>query len=56
MTEARRIVAWTSLTLDGYTSGPEGTSRPPLALMSPTTILATLALASRSPRAGSSGR
>jgi dihydrofolate reductase len=22
----RRIVAWTSLTLDGYTSGPEGTS------------------------------
>jgi dihydrofolate reductase len=26
MTEARRIVAWTSLTLDGYTSGPEGTS------------------------------
>ena len=25
MTAARRIVAWTSLTLDGYTSGPDGT-------------------------------
>ena len=24
MTDTRRIVAWTSLTLDGYTSGPEG--------------------------------
>lgn len=24
MTATRRIVAWTSLTLDGYTSGPEG--------------------------------
>ena len=26
MTATRRIVAWTSLTLDGYTSGPDGTS------------------------------
>jgi dihydrofolate reductase len=26
MTATRRIVAWTSLTLDGYTSGPEGVS------------------------------
>ena len=26
MTNTRRIIAWTSLTLDGYTSGPEGTS------------------------------
>ena len=24
MTATRRIVAWTSLTLDGYTSGPDG--------------------------------
>ena len=24
MTDTRRIVAWTSLTLDGYTSGPDG--------------------------------
>jgi dihydrofolate reductase len=26
MSETRRIVAWTSLTLDGYTSGPQGPS------------------------------
>ena len=26
MTPTRRIVAWTSLTLDGYTSGPDGPS------------------------------
>ena len=26
MTTPRRIVAWTSLTLDGYTSGPDGTA------------------------------